>query len=30
VRRIEAMKATNANTAIEGYDQDDAVLGELM
>lgn len=25
----QAMKATNAKTAIEGYDQDDAVLGEL-
>jgi hypothetical protein len=26
----QAMKATNAKTAIEGYDQDDAVVGELM
>ena len=31
IRLLEqAMKATNAKTAIEGYDQDDAVLGELM
>ena len=25
----QAMKATNARTVIEGYEQDDAVLGEL-
>jgi hypothetical protein len=25
----QAMKATNAKTVVEGYDQDDAVLGEL-
>jgi len=25
----QALKATNATTVIEGYDQDDAVLGEL-
>lgn len=25
----QAMKATNAKTVIEGYEQDDAVLGEL-
>ena len=31
IRLLEqALKATNAKTAIEGYDQDDAVLGELM
>ena len=30
IRLLEqAMKATNAKTVIEGYDQDDAVLGEL-
>lgn len=30
VRLLEqAMKATNAKTPIDGYDQDDAVLGEL-
>lgn len=26
----QAMKATNAKTMVDGYDQDDAVLGELM
>ncbi len=25
----QALKATNARTIVEGYDQDDAVLGEL-
>jgi hypothetical protein len=25
----QALKATNAKTLVEGYDQDDAVLGEL-
>jgi hypothetical protein len=25
----QALKATNARTTVEGYDQDDAVLGEL-
>ena len=30
IRLLEqAMKATNAKTTIEAYDQDDAVLGEL-
>ena len=30
IRLLEqAMKATNAKTLIDGYDQDDAVLGEL-
>ncbi len=30
IRLLEqAMKATNAKTVIDGYDQDDAVLGEL-
>jgi hypothetical protein len=30
IRRLEqAMKATNAKTFVDGYDQDDAVLGEL-
>lgn len=30
IRLLEqAMKATNAKTVIEGYEQDDAVLGEL-
>jgi hypothetical protein len=30
IRLLEqAMKATNAKTVIEGYDQDDAVLSEL-
>jgi hypothetical protein len=30
IRLLEqAMKATNARTNVEGYDQDDAVLGEL-
>ena len=31
IRLLEqAMKATNAKTMVEGYDQDDAVLGELQ
>jgi hypothetical protein len=31
IRLLEqAMKATNARTVIEAYEQDDAVLGELM
>ena len=31
IRLLEqAMKATNAKTPVEGYEQDDAVLGELM
>ena len=31
IRLLEqAMKATNAKTIVEGYDQDDAVLGELQ
>jgi hypothetical protein len=31
IRLLEqAMKATNAQTVIAGYDQDDAVLGELI
>jgi hypothetical protein len=25
----QALKATNAKTTVEGYNQDDAVLGEL-
>jgi hypothetical protein len=25
----QAMKATNTKTVVEGYDQDDAALGEL-
>ena len=30
IRLLEqALKATNAKTSIDGYDQDDAVLGEL-
>jgi hypothetical protein len=30
IRLLEqALKSTNAKTAIEGYDQDDAALGEL-
>jgi len=30
IRLLEqAMKAANAKTVIDGYDQDDAVLGEL-
>jgi hypothetical protein len=30
IRLLEqAMKATNAKTMVEGYEQDDAVLGEL-
>ena len=30
IRLLEqALKATNARTAVDGYDQDDAVLGEL-
>jgi hypothetical protein len=30
IRLLEqAMKATNAKTVVEAYDQDDAVLGEL-
>lgn len=30
IRLLEqALKATNAKTSIEAYDQDDAVLGEL-
>jgi hypothetical protein len=30
IRLLEqALKTTNAKTAIEGYDQDDAALGEL-
>ena len=30
IRLLEqALKATNAKTVVEGYDQDDAVLGEL-
>jgi hypothetical protein len=31
VRLLEqALKATNAKTVVEGYEQDDAVLGELV
>lgn len=31
IRLLEqALKATNAKTTVEGYQQDDAVLGELM
>jgi len=30
IRLLEqALKATNAKTAVDGYSQDDAVLGEL-